>query len=98
LHRRWVEQGIDVLLYGRPGEPGVLPQRVRNRHCVDAGGCPPRRLVATPVKGAMMDTTERDRELIADPSAQGRGLHESQVMGIARLPPAQEARLRRHEL
>jgi hypothetical protein len=31
LHRRWAEQGIDVLLYGRPVEPGVLPQLLGNR-------------------------------------------------------------------
>jgi hypothetical protein len=28
------------------------------------------------------------RELIADPAAQGPRLHESEVMGVARLPPA----------
>ena len=36
-HPRWIEQGIDVLLYGRPVEPGMLPQPVCNRHCIDAG-------------------------------------------------------------
>jgi hypothetical protein len=39
-----------------------------------------------------------DRELIADPAAQGLGLHEFEVMGVAGLPPAQKARLRCHEL
>jgi hypothetical protein len=51
-----------------------------------------------PVKGTMMGAAERDRELIADPAAQSLGLHESQVMGVARLPPAHEAWLRSHEL
>jgi hypothetical protein len=51
-----------------------------------------------PVEGTMMGAAERDRELIADPSTQSLGLHESQVMGVARLPPAQKAGLRRHEL
>ena len=51
-----------------------------------------------PVKGTMMSAAERDCELIADPAAQGLGLHKSQVMGVGRLPPAQKARLRRHEL
>ena len=87
-----------MLLYWRPVEPGMLPQPVRNRHCVDAGGRPPRRLVAMPVKGTMMGAAERDRELIADPSTQSLGLHESQVMGVARLPPAKKAGLQRHEL
>jgi hypothetical protein len=98
LHRRWTEQGIDVLLNGRPVQPGVLPQPVRNRHGVDAGGRPPRRLVAMPVKGTMMGAAERDRELTTDPAAQGLGLHESQVMSVARLPLAQQAWLRRDEL
>jgi hypothetical protein len=75
----------------------MLPQPVRHRHGVDAGGRPPRRLVAMPVKGTMMGATERNREFIADPPTQGLGLHESEVMGVARLPPAKQARLRCHE-
>ena len=98
MHRGWTAQGIDVLLNGRPVEPGVLPQPVRHRHRVDVRGLPPRRLIAVPVKGTMVGAAERHRELIADPAAQGPRLHESEVMGVARLPPAQEARLRRHEL
>jgi hypothetical protein len=97
-NRRWAEQGIDVLLNRRPVEPGVLPQPVRHRHRVDVGGLPPRRLIAVPVEGAMVGAAERHRELIADPASQGPRLHESEVMGVARLPPAEEARLRRHEL
>jgi hypothetical protein len=50
------------------------------------------------VKGAMVGAAQRHRELIADPAAQGPWLHESEVMGVARLPPAQQACLRRHEL
>ena len=65
---------------------------------LEAGGGPPRRLIAMAVKRTMMGTTERDCELVADPAAQGLGLHESQVMGVARLPPAHEAWLRGHEL
>jgi hypothetical protein len=96
--RRWAEQGIDVLLNRRPAEPGVLPQPLRNSDRVDAGGLPPRSLIAVPVGLTMVGSTERHGELIADPSPQGPGLHESEVMGIGRLPPADEARLRRHEL
>src|SRR5580692_4697368 len=87
-----------MLLDGRAIEPGVLPQPVRNRPCVEAGGGPPRRLIAVPVKGTMMGAAERDCELIADTAAQSLGLHESQVMGVAGLPPAHEAWLRGHEL
>src|SRR5580700_6922817 len=49
-------------------------------------------------KRTMMGATERDCELVADPAAQGLGLHESEVMGVARLPPAHEAWLRSHDL
>jgi hypothetical protein len=76
----------------------VLPQPVGDQHRIEIGRFPPRRLVATPVKGAMVGAAERHRELIADPAPQGSRLHESEVMGIARSPPAQQARLRRHEL
>jgi hypothetical protein len=34
----------------------------------------------------------------ADPTAQSPWLHESEVVGVARLPPTEEAWLRRHEL
>ena len=87
-----------MLLDGRPIEPGVLPQPVRNGDRVEASGRPPCRLVATPVEGAMVGAAQRHRELIADPAAQGPWLHESEVMGVARLPPTEQAWLRCHEL
>jgi hypothetical protein len=76
----------------------VLPQPVRNGDRVDASERPPCRLIAAPVKGTMMSTAQRHRELIADPAAQSPWLHESEVMGVARLPPTQQAWSRRHEL
>jgi hypothetical protein len=60
---------------------------VRKHHYVDAGGLPPRRLIAGSVNGTMVGAAERDPELIADPAAQGLGLHVSEVMGVGRLPP-----------
>jgi hypothetical protein len=98
LDRRWAEQGIDVPLYGRPVEPGVLPQLLGNRDRVDAGGLPPIDLVATSVNVPMVGAAERNGEFIADPAPHGPRLHESQMVSIARLPPAQKARLRCHEL
>jgi hypothetical protein len=38
----------------------------RSRSPADAGGLPPRRLVAVPVKGTMVGAAERHRELIAN--------------------------------
>jgi hypothetical protein len=46
----------------------------------------------------MMSAAQRHRELIADPAGQGAWLHEPEVMGIARLPPTEQAWLRCHEL
>jgi hypothetical protein len=46
----------------------------------------------------MVGAAQRHRELVADPAAQGARLHESEVMGVRRLPPTNEAGLRRHEL
>jgi hypothetical protein len=85
-------------LDGRPIEPGVLPHPVRNSDRVDASGRPPCCLIAAPVKSTMVGAAQRHRELIANPAAQGPGLHESEVMGVARLPPTEQAWLRRHEL
>jgi hypothetical protein len=98
VDRRWAEQGIDVLLNGRAIEPGVLPQPLGDRDRVEADGFPPSRLIAAPVEGAMVRAAQRHRELIADPAAQSPWLHESEVMGVARLPPTEQAWLRRDEL
>jgi hypothetical protein len=87
-----------VLLDRDPVEPAVLPQPLSNHHRVEVGGLPPRRLVATAVKGAMVGAAQRHRELVADPTAQGAWLHESEVVGVTRLPPTKEAGLRRQEL
>ena len=93
-----VHQWFDVLLNGGPVEPGMLPQPVRNSDRVDASRRPPCRLLAAPVEGAMVGAAQRHGELVADPAAQGPWLHEPEVMGVARLSPADQAWLRRHEL
>jgi hypothetical protein len=46
----------------------------------------------------MVDTTKRNRELVADPPAQRPRLCKSQMVGVGRPAPAQQARLRCHEL
>src|SRR5215469_6855104 len=54
---------------------------------------PPRPFVAGPVDLAMMRSTERDGELIADFATEGTQLREAQVMRVRRSPPANQARL-----
>ena len=46
----------------------------------------------------MVDTTKRNRELVADPAAQRPRLCKPQMMGVGRSASAQQARLRCHEL
>ena len=46
----------------------------------------------------MVDTTKRNRELVADPPAQRPRLCKSQMVGVGRSASAQKARLRGHEL
>ena len=45
----------------------------------------------------MMTAAERDGELVADFEADGSGLSKAQMMRIAGLAPAEQARLRCHE-
>ena len=83
---------------GAPLSRVCCHSRVGNRHRVDAGGLPPIHLVAMPVNGPMVGAAERNGEFIADPAPHGPRLHEPQMVSVRRLPPAQKARLRRHEL
>ena len=59
-------------------------------------GFPPGGFVAAAVNLAMMSPAQRHRELIADLAPQGSALREAQMMGIRRLPAANEAGLLRH--
>ena len=45
----------------------------------------------------MVTPAQRHGVFIADPAAEGARLGESQMMGVRWPPPADEARLRRHE-
>jgi hypothetical protein len=49
------------------------------------------------VKLTVMDATERDRELVADPAPERTRLREPKMMGIRRHPAAHKARLSRYE-
>ena len=44
------------------------------------------------MEDTMVDTTKRNRELVADPAAQRPRLRKSQVMGVGRNPTADQAR------
>src|SRR5262245_54554929 len=73
----------------------VLPKLARNLERIDAGGLPPRALVAGAMSCTVMDTAERHCELITRLTTKRPGLHEAQMMRIRRLARAQEAWLER---
>ena len=71
----------------------ILPKLARNLERIDAGGLPPSPLVASAMSCTVMNTAERNRELIARLATKRPGLHEPQMMRIRGLTGAQEARL-----
>src|SRR5438128_2661560 len=77
--------------------PCFIPEIARSLDRVDAHFLPPCGLVAGPVERPMMATANRDRELVTDLATEGAGLREANVMGVAGLTPAHEARLQRYE-
>ena len=67
-----------------PIELSLLPELQGERHRVDLVRMPPSSFVALSVELAMVDTTERNRELIADLAAEGAGLSKAEMVRIAR--------------
>jgi hypothetical protein len=66
-----------------------VPEPAGNLDRINAKVVPPRRLVAALVKITMMPSAERHHPLVADFSAEGLWLCETEVMGIGRLLAAQ---------
>ena len=79
--------------YVRSIELPLLPKFKSQGDGVDLNPLPPRSLVAPPVKLAVVRTTERHGELVADPPTEGAGLSEAQMVRVARGAPAHEAGL-----
>ena len=80
-------------LYVRSIELAFLPKFESQGDGVDFDCLPPSRLVAPPVKLTVVRTTERHGELVADPSTEGAGLSEAQMVRVARGAPAHETGL-----
>ncbi len=82
-----------VMSWSRGGFLGLRPASgISGLHSSDldwinAGLLPPGCLIAEPMHQAMMDSTERDRELIADLAAKRARLGEAKVMGPEGLRP-----------
>ena len=77
--------------------PRLLPKPKSNRERVDLDLIPPRSLVGVAMELAVMDPTNRDRELVANSTAQRPRLRKPEMMGIRGRTPAYEARLPGHE-
>ena len=72
----------------------ALQPKHASRGCsINTGLVPPRGFVAAAMHLAMMTTTERDRELIANFSAQSRGLCKTEMMRVGGTATANQARL-----
>jgi hypothetical protein len=68
----------------RPFETCVVPQLSGNNDRIKLHGFPPCLFVAAAMEDTMVDTTKRNRELVADPPAQRPRLCKSQMVGVGR--------------
>ena len=84
--------------YGLTIELSQLPELQGERHWIDLDRLPPSGLFAPPVKLAMVNTTERNRELIADLASEGARLGEAEMVRIARRAAAHHTGLPCDEL
>src|SRR5262249_31941699 len=79
-------------------QAGVFDATARGpRQRLDARLLPPRCFVTLPVNFAMMQPTNRYRELIAHLASKRRGLGKAQVMRVGGYSAAHQARLARDE-
>ena len=74
------------------------PKLISNTFRLNTELCPPSHFVTGLMHVAMMGTTERHRELIADLEAEAPRLREAQVVGIRRLAATNDAGLRCNKL
>ena len=72
---------------------GLQPQCSGDRGWLDASLNPPSFFISVAMNVAVMTAAERDGELVADLAAEGAALCEAQVVGVAGLAPADQARL-----
>ena len=71
----------------------LVPKPFGDLQRLDFEVFPPGHLIAGLMQLAVMTAAERHGELVADLEADGSGLGKPQMMWIAWLPPADEARL-----
>src|SRR5262249_21802070 len=74
-------------------DAGLFPELAGGLDRIDASVLPPGCFVADAVHQPVMNSTERDRELVAGLATEGPWLHVPKVMRIRRLAAAHEAGL-----
>jgi hypothetical protein len=79
-------------------EARLLPQFSGHSDRIKLDGSPPCRFIAPGVEETVVGAAQGNRKLVADPPAQCPRLCKSQMVGVGRPAPAQQARLRCHEL
>ena len=77
-------------------ESGLSPELTGDLNGVDAGGPPPRLLVAGAMDGAVMRAAERDGEFVAGFAAERSWLQVAKMMRIGLFAAADETRLLGH--
>jgi hypothetical protein len=83
---------------GGPAIAGSSPELFGNSERIELVLGPPRGLIAAPVKRAVVQSAQWDRELVAHAAAERCGLRKAEVMGVGGPPAAEQARLQGHEL
>jgi len=76
---------------------GLLPKSLGDRERINVESLPPGDFITSLMQLPMVATAERHCELITDFQANGFRLREPEMMRIARLAPADEARLNCNE-
>ena len=78
--------------------PRRNPEYPRRRDGIDSSSLPPGNFVAEAMVVPMMGSAQRYGEFVADLASHRAGLGEPQMVGVRRASPANQARLRGHEL
>ena len=73
----------------------LMPEPEGERNRINFVGLPPSRLVAVAVELTVVEATERNSELVADPATEGARLGKAQMVRIGWHTTAREARFAR---
>jgi hypothetical protein len=90
--------GLRIRAFARGEGMRAQPQRPSDRGRINPQFFPPRGFICAAMNLAMMTTTQRNRELVADLLAERSALREAKMVSITRLPAADQTRMRGDKL